>query len=117
MAQNNLGSSKKNLTEGTFLTFIDESGYSFTPFVARTWALKGTVPIFTHRWRRRGKLSVISALVIWYEKGELHTNMYFRIFQGIAIAGKEVGQFLNQLKYHLEGNVGLVWDNLSISCL
>ena len=113
MAQNNMGSAKKNLKNGTVLVFIDESGYRFTPFVARTWAFKGTKPTFTHLWRRRGKLSVISALVVWYKHGEFYTKMFFRIFQDIAISGKEVELFLNQIKYHLEGNVGLVWDNLS----
>lgn len=113
MVENNVGSAKKKLKEGTFLCFTDESGYSFTPSVARTWALKGTTPTLTHRWRRRGKLSVISSLVVWYENGELQTSMFFRVYQGIAISGKEVRQFLNQLKYHLTGNVGLVWDNLN----
>lgn len=114
MAENNLGLPKKKLKNGTILVFLDESGYSLIPFVHRTWALKGMKATLVHSWRRRGKLSVISGIAVWYKDKELHTKMSFRIHQGKAISGKEVGEFLHQIKAQLNGEIIFVWDNLSI---
>ena len=92
---------------------MDESGYNLMPFVRRTWGLKGTRPTIIHSWRRRGKLSVISGIAVWYDGESFHTKMFFRIHQQKSISGKEVVEFLHQIKNQLEDNVILVWDNLN----
>jgi len=111
--QNYLGIHQKKLWSGTTVIFLDESGYSLIPFVARTWALKGEVPALYHSWGSRRKLSVISGIAVKYRNNELDTQLNFRIHPGKSISTKEVIEFFYQLNRQIDGKKLLVWDNLS----
>lgn len=92
---------------------MDESGYSLIPIIIHTWALKGTVPSLHHSWSSRKKISVISGIAVQYKEKKLSTNAYFRIHPKISISSKEVVEFLHQINHQIDGNIILVWDNLS----
>ncbi len=112
MACHYLGTGKKNLMAGATLVFLDESGYSLTPFVRRTWAPVGTVPVLRHSCGTWRKLSAISAVTVKYRKGELQTNLYFRLHPDKAIRTDEVVKFLYSLSRHIKGDIILICDNL-----
>jgi len=112
MVEHYLGSCKKKLMTGTTVVFMDESGYSLIPYVARTWAPKGIVPPLFHSFRTRRKISAISGIAVQYRKGILDTDLYFRLHPDKTIHGKEVVGFLWQLDQQIKGDIILVWDNL-----
>ena len=95
---------------GATIVFLDESGFSLIPFVRRTWAKKGTVPILRHSFGRWTKLSAISGVAIRLRRGTLHAELYYRTLRG-AFAGADCTEFLRQLARHIRGPVRIVWDN------
>ncbi len=100
------------MKRGTTVIFIDESGYTLTPRISPTWALKGLIPEISHvcgTWR---KLSAISGLAVCYVRGALQTRLFFRLHPGKSIRSKEVVDFLRQILYQLDGHIIVVWDNL-----
>lgn len=109
-----MGPGQKKLKNGATVIFIDEAGYSASPFVTRTWALKNVVPVLKHHYRRGNKLSAISGVAFRYEKNGLSAKLYFRIHPGKTIQGEEVVGFLYQLAAQIDGEIILVWDNLNV---
>lgn len=107
-----MGEGKKKLKNGTTVVFTDESGYSLTPTVSRTWALKGTIPEIRPSGGSWVKLSVISGLVVKYSENDYHIKLYFRIYRGKTIASDEIIEFLRQILFHTDGDVIVIWDNL-----
>lgn len=86
------------------MLFIDESGLSLVPFVARTWAPKGQTPVLVHRFNW-SKLSMISGVT---PRGKA----YFRLHEK-AIRGLHVRMFLRQILRHLRRKPIMVfWDNV-----
>lgn len=112
MVEYHLGPGKKKLMTGTTVVFIDESGYSLIPFVTRTWAPTGIIPVVIHSFRTRRKLSAISGIAVRYRQDALETNLFFRLYPDKTIKGKEVVGFLWQLSQQIKGDIILVWDNL-----
>ncbi len=72
--------------------------------VVRTWALRGQTPILRVplKWSR---LSVISAIT---HDGRLLTRIQKKGFRSSQIV-----QFLKHILRHVEGEILLIWDNLS----
>lgn len=91
--------------------FLDESGFSLTPTVRRTWAPKGQTPQFYH-WFKRDKLSAISALTV--SPHQRHLGLYLRLATDRALTGLDVRAFLHALLQHLRGAVVLLWDRGTI---
>jgi len=89
---------------GSELVFLDESGLSNEPNVARTWAPKGSRPKLKHSAKRR-KLSIIFAIT-------MDAELYFTIYP-YDITGAEVILFLNMLSKRIP-RMMLLWDNASI---
>jgi transposase len=89
---------------GSELVFLDESGLSNEPNVARTWAPKGSRPKLKHCAKKR-KLSIIFAITI-------DAELYFSIYP-YDITGKEVILFLDMLSRRIP-RMMLLWDNASI---
>lgn len=106
-----MGTVEKKLRRGATLVFFDESGYSLTPFLTRTWARKGTVPVLEHALGKWEKLSVISAVAVDLHRGKLRARLFFRMLPGKAFRGTHVAAFYRQLTRHLRGEVFLVGDN------
>jgi transposase len=95
---------KKAIREGRTIVFVDESGLSERPHVARTWAPRGQTPIlqFHFNWK---KLSVIAGITWW--------RFYFRLYPG-AVRAAEVVDFLGHLLRQLPGPLLVIWDGLPV---
>jgi len=83
--------------------FLDESGFSLTPYVAKTWAPRGRTPIVRHcfNWP---KLSALSAV-------GLHGQCYFRLHAG-AVRWPQVIGFLEQLLRLTRRPLFILWDSV-----
>lgn len=82
--------------------FIDESGLSERPTVARTWARKGHTPVIQYHFNWH-QLSAIAGLTFW--------NFYFRLIPG-AINGEQVVDFLKALCVQIKRPLLIIWDRL-----
>jgi len=89
---------------GSELLFVDESGLSNEPNVARTWAPKGSRPKLKHSAKKR-KLSTIFAIT-------MDAELYFSVYP-YDITGAEVILFLDTLTKRIP-KMMLLWDNASI---
>src|SRR6218665_3483484 len=96
--------SKKAQREGRSIVFIDESGLSERPSVARTWSLRGQTPILRHSFTWK-QLSAIDALSL--------RQFYFRFFPW-AIRTEQIIEFLGTLKRQMEKPLLIVWDGAQI---
>lgn len=111
MAAHDVGPSPKKLIRGATLLFLDESGFSLTPFVVKTWSPEGETPTLVHSFGRWEKLSAISGVAVRLRHGRLEAKVYFRLLPGRAVRGQDVAGFLRQAGRHVRGGVIVVWDN------
>lgn len=86
------------------MVFVDESGFSLTPYRGRTWAPRGQTPILRHccNWP---KLSAISAVTP-------ASRLYLQLVQD-TIKSPEVIRFVRHLLQHIPGPIFLFWDGNS----
>lgn len=99
------------MTDGAAVVFVDESGYTLTPYAGRTWAPRGTVPVLRHPFGRWEKLSAISGVALRLRDGRPDVRLYFRVLPGKAARSGDVVDYLRQLSRHLRGEVIVVLDN------
>lgn len=94
---------KKARDEGRTLVFIDESGLSERPSVARSWSPRGQTPqlSFSFNW---SKLAVIAGVTWW--------RYYFRLYRG-TIRAPQVVDFLRHLRRQLRRKLLVIWDGLA----
>jgi len=95
---------KKAQREGRTIVFIDESGLSERPSVARTWSLRGQTPILQHSFTWK-QLSAIAGLTF--------QQFYFRFFPG-AIRSEQIIEFLGALKQQIKQPLLIIWDGAAI---
>lgn len=95
---------KKAQREGRTIVFIDESGLSERPSVARTWRLRGKTPVLQHSFTWK-QLSAIAGLTF--------NQFYFRFFPG-AIRSEQIIEFLGALKQQLKQPLLIIWDGAAI---
>jgi transposase len=93
---------KKALREGRTIVFIDESGLSQRPSIARTWSLRGQTPILQHSFTWK-QLSMIAGLSFW--------RFYFRFFPG-AVRSEQIIEFLGALKRQIKRPLQIIWDDV-----
>mgnify|MGYP001066962372 CR=1 FL=1 len=98
--------SKKLIGGGPTMGFLDECGFSSTPFVARTWVPVGKTPVVIHpfNWNKLSAISVITTT----------GKLYFRIYPGETIKGDKVVAFLRQFLRQVKGEIILYWDGLPV---
>lgn len=105
MARDDVGGAKKGASEGRWtLAFLDESGFSPTPVVRKTWAPVGERPVLVHNQGVWEKVSAISAVTS-------DRHLYFRLKEGEAIRAADVALFVRALLRHVRGPVVVVLDN------
>ena len=94
---------KKAQREGRTIVFIDESGLSERPSVARTWSQRGHTPVLQHSfdWKQ---LSAIAGLSFW--------QFYFRFFPG-AIRSEQIIAFLTALRHQIKRPLLIIWDGVA----
>ncbi len=101
--------SKKNARrKKAHLVFIDESGFSLTPTLMRTWAPRGRTPVLTHVHDRR-TLSAIAAITVSPVRGRFGRLLHV---WPEALDTRHVIAFLRALMRHLRGPITVVWDRL-----
>jgi hypothetical protein len=98
------GYKKLTETQGT-LVLVDEAGFSPTPPMPNTWAMKGTTPRMKFNLDRE-KLSAIGGIT---PSGEL----YFEVHDG-SVGSDEVAlvQYLEQLLRQMDDHVVILRDGL-----
>lgn len=96
---------KKAEAEGRTILFVDESGFSLLPAVARTFAPQGRTPVLKEVWTR-DHLSVISGIT---PEGRL----YVRVHE-VPLQSRAVVEFLTQVHHHVQGKLLVVWDGAPI---
>jgi putative transposase len=91
--------------------FLDESGFTLTPYVANTWAPRGQVPVLVHAMGHWEKLNAISAVAFSRRQGRVRADLFFRLHRGRSIGSARVAAFLRQVERQVPGRVIVVWDN------
>lgn len=82
--------------------FVDESGFSLIPYVAKTWAPIGQTPVLVHQGRWP-KFSAISGVT---PRGKLYIQVHKE-----TIATDQVIEFLRHLLHHIRRRPIMVfWD-------
>ena len=93
---------KQAVKENRTILYIDESAFSYCPYVCKTYSPKGIRPILTHGYSRGG-VQAISAVA---PSGKL----YYAIKSG-TLKGEDVANFLDKLLYHFRSkNLLVIWD-------
>lgn len=91
------------------LIFLDESGFSESPSIRRTWAPRGQTPIVTvpFNWKR---LAAIASLITTPKARRV--GLCVRLLPG-TVNKFRVRAYLRELKRHVGGRrVILLWDRL-----
>ncbi len=100
---------KKARDARALLIFLDESGFSETPSVRRTWAPRGQTPLLIapFNWKR---LSAIASLIT--TPAARRVGLRLRLHRG-TIKQSEIIAYLRALKRYVRGRaVILLWDRL-----
>ena len=95
--------SKKAKREVRTVVFVDESGLSERPSVARTWGLRGHTPVLQHSFTWK-QMSAIAGLSFW--------QFHFRFFAG-AIRSEQIIKFFGALKRQIKRPLLNVWDGVA----
>lgn len=93
------------------LIFLDESGFSQSPVVRRTWSPRGQTPILIapFNWKR---LSAIASLITTLSLRQV--GLCLRLHSG-SIKQPQLIEYLRALKRHLRGRKAiLLWDRLPV---
>jgi len=88
--------------ENRTIIYIDESAFSYCPYVCRTYSPKGVRPVLKHGYLRGG-VQAISAVTE-------HGGLYYQVKSG-TFKGQDVADFLIHLLYHFRRkNLLIIWD-------
>jgi transposase len=113
VAKRRVPAGKKNaFARGATLVFLDESGYSLTPTVRRTFAPRGKTPICRSR-KYGGKISAISAITL--SPKQKRTGLYFELLpDNKNVEAIDTVSFLKELKRHLPKKLTIIWDRSKV---
>lgn len=97
----------KRAVDGDWVfAFVDESGFSLTPAVRKTWAPEGETPELVHSHGRWRKVNAITAVTS-------DRRFYFRLKEHEAINSEDVRAFVEMLLRFIEEPLVVVWDNVA----
>ena len=113
MANQGVPADKKNAAaRGATLVFLDESGFSLTPTVRRTFAPRGKTPICRSR-KWGGKISAISAITL--SPKQKRPGLYFLLLpDNKNVEAIDTVGFLKELKRHLPKKLTIIWDRSKV---
>jgi transposase len=98
---------------GAHVIFLDESGFSLTPSVRRTWGPRGQTPVLD-AWDRRDRLSAISSLSV----SPLRRRVSLRftlLAENANVHGDDVVAYLRQLQRCLGSKrLTVLWDGSGV---
>ena len=83
-----------------------------SPFVGRTWALRGQTPVLYQRGRSHEKVTVIGAICAKPGQRRKLPKLYFRLLPGRNANAIACAAFLRQLASNVRGPLFLIWDQL-----
>ncbi len=95
---------------GGTLIFLDESGFSESPPIRRTWAPKGRTPVVISRGRNWQRMAAIGALA--YRRDGRAARVFLCLHRG-NVRSPQIVAFLRHLRRHVRGKVVLIWDGLN----
>ena len=112
MGARTLAGAKKNARrDRAWIVFEDESGFSLTPCVRKTWAPRGKTPVLVHRQRSWTRIS--AAAFICYRWDGSRARLYVHLRPG-SYNEESLIEVLKDLRRHFRGQkVILLWDGLS----
>ncbi len=107
-----VGRTKKNaIRDRAWIIFKDESGFSLTPSVPRTWAPRGKTPVLVHRQRNWTRIS--AAAVVCYRWDGRRARLYVHLRPG-SYNEESLIEVLKDLRRHFRGKkVLMLWDGLT----
>lgn len=95
----------KAKAENYVIGYIDESAFSYCPYVCRTYSPKGIRPILRHGYHRGG----VQAISMVTENG----GLYYKVKSG-TLSGEDVANFLRSLLYYFRRKkLIIIWDGAS----
>ncbi len=105
------GTKKNAIRDRAWIIFEDESGFSLTPSVRRTWAPRGKTPVLVHRQRNWTRIS--AAAFVCYRWDGRRARLYVHLRPG-SYNEESLIDVLKDLRRHFRGEkVLLLWDGLS----
>ena len=112
MGQGTLAGTKKGAQrERAWIVFEDESGFSLTPSVRKTWAPRGKTPVLVHRHRNWQRIS--AAALLCYRWDGRRARLYVHLRPGTNNEESLI-VVLKDLRRHFRGQkVLLIWDGLT----
>ena len=105
-------SGKKSLADQSYIVFVDEAGFMLEPIIRRTWAPRGQTPIIRIN-RPHDRISVIGAITIRREDRRFAFH-YKLSADNTNFRGPTVVKFIEELRIKLNGEMTLIWDQISI---
>lgn len=107
-----LARTKKNARrDHAWIVFEDESGFSLTPCVRKTWAPRGKTPVLVHRQRSWTRISAAAFTCYRWDGGR--ARLYVSLRPG-SYNEESLIEVLKDLRRHFRGGkVLLIWDGLS----
>ncbi len=105
------GSKKGAQQERAWIVFEDESGFSLTPSVRKTWAPRGKTPVLVHRHRNWQRIS--AAALLCYRWDGRRARLYVHLRPG-SHNDESLIAVLKDLCRHFRGQkVHLIWNGLT----
>lgn len=129
MERDRLASDKKGAFErGAKIIFLDESGFSTSPNIRRTWAPRGQTPVLRHklRWERMNAVGMHVCTPMREEKQErqerqerededrIASSDLLLHLQEAAINSESLQAVLTALHEQVPGPLILLWDRLPV---
>lgn len=100
---------KKNTGRKGTLVFVDETGFSESPAIRRTWAPRGQTPVLRPKGRNWERMSAIGGLAYRRDGGQ--HRVFVRFHMG-PVRAPQILAYLKHLMRHVSGRVTVIWDRL-----
>ncbi len=115
MEDDRLAAHQKGAFErGAKVVFLDESGFSTSPHVRRTWAPRGETPVLRHKLRWERVHAVGMHVCTPVTEAEIASEDVLLHLQEAAINADSLQVVLTALHAQVPGPIILLWDRLPV---